>query len=377
MRTRLVAVRARLSTVSRRPRVWVCEWLDRLLGGTLGLAQVDWAGGQEVFERLGLPSVQIRSEEVVRAAPDVIVLAPCGFHVESVEQEAVRTPFFQGRHELPAVRAAVWAVDASSYQSARPRLVDGVEHLARILHPEIFEHQTSDRSAHHSAARRPGAPNGIDTPSGAASFYFDPALLQLRSHFLHVEAGGEVVVQMDLVDHVSDFVALEQLILHWRIASSGQQGRQPVVVSDHLLEIWPGRPCPASGPCSAPATTDSLATPRTVPLSILDQCRIRRKGLGTDRRGDERCTRTKCNAQSTKTVRHELLLASKAVSTSRTRRVWRSVRVPTSERWGRASGRVHGTLVPWDSGPGTLSWDLAARSASGASLGLVRGGRRG
>jgi iron complex transport system substrate-binding protein len=101
---------------------------------------VDWAGGQEVFERLGLPSVQIRPEDVARAAPDVIVLAPCGFHVESVAHEAARTPFFQGWHALPAVRAgAVWAVDASSYYSRPgPRLVDGVEHIARILHPEIF-----------------------------------------------------------------------------------------------------------------------------------------------------------------------------------------------------------------------------------------------
>jgi iron complex transport system substrate-binding protein len=101
---------------------------------------VDWAGGQEVFERLGLRSAPVRPEDVARAAPDVIVLAPCGFHVESVEHEATRTPFFEGWHELPAVRAgAVWAVDASSYYSRPgPRLVDGVEHMARILHPEIF-----------------------------------------------------------------------------------------------------------------------------------------------------------------------------------------------------------------------------------------------
>ena len=141
LRARLVAVRARLSTVSRRPRVWVCEWLDPpYAAGHWVSAQVDWAGGQEVFGRLGLPSVQIRPEEVARAAPDVIVLAPCGFHIDSVVHEAARTPFFQGWHELPAVRAgAVWAVDASSYYSRPgPRLVDGVEHMARILHPEIF-----------------------------------------------------------------------------------------------------------------------------------------------------------------------------------------------------------------------------------------------
>ena len=141
LRARLIAVRARLSTIRRRPRVWVCEWLDPpYAAGHWVSAQVDWAGGQEVFERLGLPSVRIRPEELVRAAPDVIVLAPCGFHIEAVEEEAARTPFFQGWQELPAVRAgAVWAVDASSYYSRPgPRLVDGVEQMARILHPEIF-----------------------------------------------------------------------------------------------------------------------------------------------------------------------------------------------------------------------------------------------
>ncbi len=141
LRARLVTVRARLSHVSRRPRVWVCEWLaPPYAAGHWVSAQVDWAGGQEVFERQGLPSVQIRPEDVTRAAPDVIVLAPCGFNVESVAHEAARTLFFQGWHALPAVRAgAVWAVDASSYYSRPgPRLVDGVEHMARILHPEIF-----------------------------------------------------------------------------------------------------------------------------------------------------------------------------------------------------------------------------------------------
>jgi iron complex transport system substrate-binding protein len=141
LRARLVAVQARLSRLSRRPRVWVCEWLEPpYAAGHWVPAQVGWAGGHEVFARLGLPSLKIRPEEVVRAVPDVIVLAPCGFHVESVALEAARTPSLQGWHDVPAVRAgAVWAVDASSYYSRPgPRLVDGVEHMARILHPEIF-----------------------------------------------------------------------------------------------------------------------------------------------------------------------------------------------------------------------------------------------
>jgi len=141
LRTRLAAVEARLPATLRRPRVWVCEWLDPpYSAGHWVSAQIERAGGREVFQRVGLPSTQVRPEEIVQAAPEVIILAPCGFHVEAVAEEAARTRFFEGWHDLLAVRAgAVWAVDASSYYSRPgPRLVDGVELMAGILHPETF-----------------------------------------------------------------------------------------------------------------------------------------------------------------------------------------------------------------------------------------------
>jgi hypothetical protein len=63
----------------------------------------------------------------------------CGFHVDDVEREARRVTLFPGWEDLPAVKSgAVWAVDASSYYSRPgPRLVDGMELMARILHPEL------------------------------------------------------------------------------------------------------------------------------------------------------------------------------------------------------------------------------------------------
>jgi iron complex transport system substrate-binding protein len=101
---------------------------------------VETAGGQEVFQRVGLPSTRVTAEGIVRRAPEVIILAPCGFHVDEVEREAKRMTPFLGWDDLPAVKAGeVWAVDASSYYSRPgPRLVDGVELMARILHPELF-----------------------------------------------------------------------------------------------------------------------------------------------------------------------------------------------------------------------------------------------
>jgi len=108
-----------------------------VFGWPLGVAQVEAGGGQEVFQRVGLPSTRVAPEAVVDRAPEVIVLAPCEFHVDDVEREARRVTLFPGWEDLPAVKSgAVWAVDASSYYSRPgPRLVDGMELMARILHP--------------------------------------------------------------------------------------------------------------------------------------------------------------------------------------------------------------------------------------------------
>jgi iron complex transport system substrate-binding protein len=141
LRTKVAAIQDRLTGRTLRRRVWVCEWLDPpYSAGHWVSAQVEIAGGQEVFQRLGLPSTRVVPEDVVRRAPEVIILAPCGFHVDEVEREAMQVVSFPGWDSLPAVKASeVWAVDASSYYSRPgPRLVDGIELMARILHPQIF-----------------------------------------------------------------------------------------------------------------------------------------------------------------------------------------------------------------------------------------------
>ena len=140
LRARVAVVRDRIPDRTPRPRVWVCEWLEPpYSAGHWVSAQVEAGGGQEVFQRVGLPSTRVAPEAVVDRAPQVIVLAPCGFHVDDVEREARRVTLFPGWEDLPAVKSgAVWAVDASSYYSRPgPRLVDGMELMARILHPEI------------------------------------------------------------------------------------------------------------------------------------------------------------------------------------------------------------------------------------------------
>ena len=137
---RLARLERRLAGLPR-PRVACIEWLDPpFSAGHWVPEMVRIAGGEEVLARPAEPSARISWGEVFEAAPDVLVLMPCGFDVERTIHEARVLPNVPGWEDLRAVREGrVWAVDANSYFSRpAPRLVEGVEILARILHPEAF-----------------------------------------------------------------------------------------------------------------------------------------------------------------------------------------------------------------------------------------------
>jgi iron complex transport system substrate-binding protein len=130
-----------------RPRVGCIEWLDPpFSAGHWVPEMVRLAGGEELFAGAGEPSARLTWEEVSEAAPEVLILMPCGFGVDRTIHEARALPEVSGWGELPAVKSGrVWAVDANSYFSRpAPRLVEGVEISARILHPEasLGESQT-------------------------------------------------------------------------------------------------------------------------------------------------------------------------------------------------------------------------------------------
>ena len=88
----------------------------------------------------GRPSVCVPWEEVARYAPEVVVLMPCGFDAERGARDAGRLARLPGWGALPAAASGeVYAVNGSAYfNRSGPRLVDGVEILAEILHPEVF-----------------------------------------------------------------------------------------------------------------------------------------------------------------------------------------------------------------------------------------------
>jgi iron complex transport system substrate-binding protein len=80
------------------------------------------------------------AEQIQEYGPEVIVMIPCGYYKEDILRQLPQSNLPAGWADLPAVRSGdVWAVDATSYFSRPgPRVLDGIEILARILHPEVF-----------------------------------------------------------------------------------------------------------------------------------------------------------------------------------------------------------------------------------------------
>ncbi len=138
---RIDAVSAQSSTAGSRPRIACIEWLDPLIAAGHWIPEmVAAAGGDDVLSQPGGPSRRIEFDELAASAPDAIVLMPCGLDVETAHSEFSSLRNLDRWRELPAVRAGrVYAVDSGAlFTRAGPRLVDGLELLAQLLHPDLF-----------------------------------------------------------------------------------------------------------------------------------------------------------------------------------------------------------------------------------------------
>jgi iron complex transport system substrate-binding protein len=138
LRRRIDEVRAAVEGAPR-PRVLCLEWLDPPMPGGHWLPQmVEIAGGNSEPIAAGEPSRKLPWEVMRAFEPEVIVLLPCGFDAERAAREAACLGQLDGWLQLPALRKGrVYAVNANAYFSRPgPRLVDGLEMLARLLHPE-------------------------------------------------------------------------------------------------------------------------------------------------------------------------------------------------------------------------------------------------
>jgi iron complex transport system substrate-binding protein len=137
---RVEQVRQRVAAIATGPRVACLEWIDPPYGPGHWLPElVALAGGTPGLGRAGEDSRRISWGDVIGFAPEVIIAMPCGLDLDRAEDEARRVlPYRTGWTALPAVRGGrAYVVDANAYFSRPgPRIVDSLELLAELIHPE-------------------------------------------------------------------------------------------------------------------------------------------------------------------------------------------------------------------------------------------------
>jgi iron complex transport system substrate-binding protein len=126
--------------LSEPPTVAFLEWLQPIyVGGHWVPEMIELAGGRDVFGEPSRPSFRVSFDDVVAAQPDFFIAAPCGYTAAQAREEYRSVDFPVGWQNIPAVRNGhVYALEANSYFSRPgPRLVTGLEILAKLLHPAI------------------------------------------------------------------------------------------------------------------------------------------------------------------------------------------------------------------------------------------------
>ncbi len=138
---RMAAITERARTTSERPTVACIEWIEPLMAAGNWMPElVEMAGGVNRFGDAGKHSPWMTWEQLVAADPDVIFVSPCGFdmprtceelHLLTAKSEWPRLSAVQGRR--------VFVADGNAFfNRPGPRLVESLEILAEILHPESF-----------------------------------------------------------------------------------------------------------------------------------------------------------------------------------------------------------------------------------------------
>jgi iron complex transport system substrate-binding protein len=141
-REKIKNIAAKSAKYQRKTRVTFVEWVDPIYCGGHWIPQMlDWAGAEDRNSRNGTDSVRIPWQSVQEYQPEVIIVSPCGFNMEKALEQSKRLVERPGWNDLPAVKQGkVFAVDANSYFARPgPRIVEGVELLAHLIHPEDFD----------------------------------------------------------------------------------------------------------------------------------------------------------------------------------------------------------------------------------------------
>lgn len=154
-----------------RPRVACLEWIEPLMIAAHWMPDlIERAGGRNALTRPGERSRTRDWSEVVAFDPEVILIAPCGFDRPRAEREAAALQSVSQWHPLSAVKnGRTYVVDGNAYfHRSGPRIVDSLELLAALLHPEIFEPFLIQYAAAWSLHRSPAATT-IETNQGTCT----------------------------------------------------------------------------------------------------------------------------------------------------------------------------------------------------------------
>ncbi len=141
MRDRVREIAARSAGAPQRPRVACLEWIEPpMLAGHWMPQLVELAGGRSLVAEAGRPALQVDWESLRREDPDLIVVMPCGFDLARTRREVTRLSGLESWEGLRAVcQGRVALADGNAYfNRPGPRLVESLEILAEIFHPERF-----------------------------------------------------------------------------------------------------------------------------------------------------------------------------------------------------------------------------------------------
>lgn len=137
---RLGSLESQITATPDRPRVAFLEWLQPFyVGGHWVPEMIERTGGLDVLGTPRTPSFRVAIQDIVEATPDVLLIAPCGYSARQAREEYLSLTFPDQWNAIPAVRnGRVYALEANGYFSRPgPRLIIGMEILAKILQPSI------------------------------------------------------------------------------------------------------------------------------------------------------------------------------------------------------------------------------------------------
>ena len=150
LQSRIESVDKALKSVPASPTVACIEWMDPVIAAGHWVPEmVETAGGTDALVCSGSPSVRIDFSRLVDADPDVLILMPCGMDVARARSEFDSLSNKADWRRLSAFRSGrAYVVDSGAlFSRSGPRLVDGIELLARIFHPDLFDESPSERYA--------------------------------------------------------------------------------------------------------------------------------------------------------------------------------------------------------------------------------------